>query len=172
MHMLRKKAVSGFVFACVTLASASFAQARTDHSKWGEVGKWIILIDPNADNGCYMEQTFKDGTLVQIGFLPSRDGGFIALYNASWTDIEDGIVGTVQFDFEKSLFGGDYVGVVKGDLFGGYAFFNNPEFVTEFGRRNTVTIKADKGDTIDFSLSGTARAINAMRTCHSEQHGN
>ncbi len=151
-------------------ANTSFAQARTDHATWGEVGKWTIRIDPDVGNGCYMEQTFEDGTLVQIGFVPNRDGGFVALYNPDWTNVQDGVVGTVQFDFETSLFGGNYVGVAQEELLGGYAFFNNPAFVSEFGRRNAVTVKGDRGDTINVSLKGTARAINAVRQCHSEQH--
>lgn len=168
--MSRARAALGFLAACVAAAGTQVAEAQAEHTRWGESGRWAILIDPDVGDGCYMENTFEDGTLVQVGFVPNRDGGFVALYNPAWTYIEDSVVGTVQFDFGNSLFGGDYVGVVKGDLFGGYAFFNNPEFVSEFGRRNTVSIKADKGETIDISLEGTARAINAVRNCHTEQH--
>ena len=167
--MLKSRAALGLFSACIIAAGAQPVEAQTGHTKWGESGNWEILIDPDVGDGCYMETTFDDGTLVQIGFVPNRDGGFVALYNPAWTNIEDGVVGTVQFDFEKSLFGGDYVGVVEGELHGGYAFFNNPEFVSEFGRRNTVSIKADKGGTFDVSLKGTSRAINAVRSCHTEQ---
>lgn len=162
-------AAIGCVSTCVVLASSQEIQAQTDHKKWGESGAWTILIDPDVGNGCYMENTFEDGTLVQVGFVPDRKGGFFAAYNAAWTNIEDGSAGTVQFDFEKSLFAGDYIGVVKADLPGGYAFFNNPEFIKEFGKRNTVSIAGDKGNALDFKLTGTMKAINAVRNCDAEQ---
>lgn len=159
----------GGLASLALIASAPASDAQTQRMTWGEAGNWTILIDPDVGNGCYMERTLEDGTLVQVGMVPIRDGGFVALYNPAWTAIEDGVVGTVQFDFGTSLFGGDYVGVVEGDLFGGYAFFNNPAFVSEFGRRNSVVIKGDKGATMDISLAGTAKAINAVRSCHAEQ---
>lgn len=159
----------GLTSALALCIGTQAVHAQTTHKKWGDSGAWAILVDPDVGNGCYMENSFDDGTLVQVGFVPNRDGGFVALYNAAWSNIEEGVVGKVQFDFGKSLFGGDYVGVVKADLFGGYAFFNNPEFVSELGRRDDVAIKGDKGETIDISLKGTARAINAVRKCHAEQ---
>lgn len=168
--MMRKSiAAVGAISACAVLASVQTIQAQTTHKKWGDAGVWAILIDPEVGNGCYMENTFDDGTLVQVGFVPDRNGGFFAAYNSAWATIEDGVIGTVQFDFGNSLFGGDYVGVANADLFGGYAFFNNPEFINEFGKRNTVSIKGDRGTTLDISLKGTSRAINAVRSCHAEQ---
>lgn len=164
-------AAAGLVATCMVFASAQITLAQAKHEKWGDAGAWAILIDPDVGDGCYMEKIFDDGTLVQVGFVPNRKGGFVAAYNSSWAKIKDGVVGTVQFDFGTSLFGGDYVGVVKADQFGGYAFFNNPEFIKEFGKRNAVAIKGDKGATLDFSLNGTSRAINAVRTCDTEQSG-
>jgi len=160
---------AGLLSACAWTANAQTEQADTPHTKWGESGDWVIMIDPSVGNGCYMEDTLDDGTLVQVGIVPDRNGGFFAAYNAAWTNIEDGAAGTVQFDFGPSLFGGDYVGVIKSDLPGGYAFFNNPEFIKEFGKRNEVSIKGDQGNALNFKLTGTLKAINAVRNCDAEQ---
>lgn len=168
--MLRQAmCTAGIVSACAFAANAQSEPAEVKHEQWGEAAGWIIKIDPSVGNGCYMEKTMEDGTLVQVGFVPDRTGGFFAAYNTAWTDIEDGAAGTIQFDFGKSLFGGDYVGVVKVDLHGGYAFFNNPEFIKEFGKRNDVSIKGDGDDALAFKLTGTSKAINAMRNCDAEQ---
>lgn len=161
--------VAGMVFASSNGAIAQSETSNTPHQKWGESGGWAIYIDPDVGNGCYMEKTLDDGTLVQVGILPDRDGGFFAAYNAAWTNIEDGATGTVQFDFGPSLFAGEYVAVFKNDIPGGYAFFNNPEFVKEFGKRNTVSIEGNKGNALDFKLTGTLKAINAVRNCDAEQ---
>lgn len=153
----------------VVFASSQAIKAQSTHTKWGEMAPWVIMINPDVGNGCYMENTFEDGTTVQVGFVPDRNGGFFAAYNAAWTNVEDGATGTVEFDFEKSLFRGEYVGVANDEKFGGYAFFNNPEFIKEFGKRNTVVIKGDKGNAFDISLKGTTKAINAARNCDAEQ---
>ena len=160
---------TSLIAACAVFASSQAVQAQTPHKKWGDSGAWSILVDPEVGNGCYMENTLEDGTLVQVGILPDRDGGFFAAYNAAWTNIEEGAAGTVQFDFEKSLFGGDYVGATKGGLPGGYAYFNNPEFIKEFGKRNNVSISGNQGKALDFKLTGTMKAINAVRNCDAEQ---
>lgn len=161
--------VTGLVVAFASFSDPRMIKAQTAHEKWGQAGEWEILIDPDVGNGCYMQRTMEDGTLVQVGFVPDRNGGFFAAYNAAWTDIENGAAGTVQFDFEASLFGGDYVGSVVDGMPGGYAYFNNPEFIKEFGKRDAVSITGGKGNALDFRLTGTMKAINATRNCDAEQ---
>ena len=119
--------------------------------------------------GCLMEKHFDDGTLVQIGAVPNRDGGFFAAYNPDWTDIEDGVIGTVKFDFPDIRFSGDVVGIAKEGLFGGYAFFDNPNVPMEFAARNNMTIIGAQGRTVDINLEGSAKAIQAVQTCQAEQ---
>lgn len=159
----------GLVSACAVLASAEPIQAQAKHKKWGDADAWAILINPDVGDGCYMEHTFDDGTLVQVGLIPDKNGGFFAAYNAAWSKLKDGTVGNVRFDFGKSLFGGEYVGATKDGLHGGYAFFDNPEFIKEFAKRNAVSVKGDAGNSLDLSLKGTTKAINAIRSCDAEQ---
>lgn len=116
-----------------------------------------------------MESLLDDGTLVQFGIAPDRNGGFFAAYNANWTDIAEGQVGALLFDFGPTIFGGEFVGRVENGRPGGYAFFNNPEFVKEFGKRNAVSVKDQNAGTLDFKLTGTMKAINAVRNCDAEQ---
>jgi hypothetical protein len=52
---------------------------------------------------------------------------------------------------------------------GGYAFFDNPEFVTEFAKRQSVIITGSKGPTEEIDLSGSSKAIAAVRACQAEQ---
>lgn len=163
--------MSGVMMAGVVFANTQIAAAQSQHEKWGRSDSWTIQIDPEVGNGCYMEKTFEDGTLVQIGFVPDREGGFFAAYNPAWTSLEDRVTGTLRFDFGATLFGGEYIGVVTKTHYGGYAFFNNPKFVTELGKRNEVTISGSNGSALNLSLKGTSKAINAVRSCDAEQVG-
>jgi len=82
-------------------AVAGPAAAAEELVSWGTSGEWTILVDPAVGNGCLMQKQFEDGTLVQFGTVPDRKGGFVAVYNPDWTGIEDGVTGTVKFEFPK-----------------------------------------------------------------------
>lgn len=153
----------------VILMAAEAVTAAEEIKTWGESGDWSILVDPTVGNGCLAQRIFDDGTQVQIGAEPSRDGGFFAAYNAGWTNIEEGETGIVSFDFGDARFAGDVVGRLWDGLPGGYAFFDNPNFVTEFGKRNSVKISGEKGRLVEIDLSGTKRAIDAVLACQKEQ---
>ncbi|WP_254439160.1 hypothetical protein [Ruegeria arenilitoris] len=106
---------------------------------------------------------------VEIGAAPNQAGGFFAAYNPAWVLIEDGATGVVQFDFGDAKFEGEAVGVFKNGVPGGYAFFDNPAFVTEFGKRQSVTIIGESGAEVELDLSGSAKAIEAVLACQAEQ---
>jgi hypothetical protein len=152
---------------CPLLVNTSARAEET--STWRAVGEWTVLIDQTDGNSCLMEKKFDDGTLVQFGALPKRNGGFLAAYNPDWTDVEDGATGTIKFEFPNIRFVGDVVGVAKNGRFGGYAFFDNPNVVLEFSRSNDMTLLGELGRKIEVNLRGTSNAIKAVKACQAEQ---
>ena len=154
------------------LSTVVCAQANAEELKsWKTEGDWEILIDASVGNGCLAQRQYDDGTLVQIGTVPAREGGFFAAYNAEWTDIEIGAEGTINFDFGDARFAGDAVGKVMSDLHGGYAFFDNPSFVKEFGKRESVKVSGETGKLVEIGLKGSSKAISAVLACQKEQPG-
>ncbi|MCA0873143.1 hypothetical protein LCL97_20125 [Seohaeicola saemankumensis] len=133
--------------------------------KWGDVGDWEIHIDPAIGNGCFIEKLFPDGTLVQFGNEPLREGGFFAAYNITWTEIKQGDVSTVKFDFDGDLFSGEATGQVIGTLHGGRAFFDNPNIALDFARKNLMTITGARGNTVEIPLKGTSAALKKLNEC-------
>ena len=140
-----------------------------DHVSWGEFGEWSVFVDPATGNGCYAQKAFEDGTLVQIGAEPARDGGFFAAYNADWDHIEADSAGTVKFDFGDALFAGDVVGRILNGLPGGYAFFDNPDFVNEFAKRRSVKVSGESDRLVEIDLNGTKQAIDSVLACQKKQ---
>jgi hypothetical protein len=55
------------------------------------------------------------------------------------------------------------------NLPGGYAFLDNPNFVEEFAKRNSVKFSGESGVWVEISLSGTRQAIAALQRCQKEQ---
>lgn len=156
-----------YLLAMLVIAATS-ATAQ-EKPLWKTIGKWDVLIDPSNGNGCFAQRQFEDGTTVQMGAVPSKSGGFFAAYNTEWVDIEIGEAGLLKFDFGDALFGGDVVGQMNGDIPGGYAFFDNPNFVTEFTKRVKVSVTGPEGKTVEVDLTGTSNAINGVKKCQDEQ---
>lgn len=154
------------------LLCASLAMAET-FEQWGQSGDWTILIDPSAGNGCLMEKTFENETVIQIGAVPKRRGGFLAAYNRAWEDIEEGFEGVLRIDFGDALFEGSAIGKIHDGIPGGYAFFDNPEFINEFRKRDTLILTGKKsGHRVEIDLTGTSKGLNAVQSCQKEQPTN
>ncbi len=144
------------------LAGAACAGSLQDY---GTSGEWAIKVDPGNGSGCLMERSFESGTLVQVGIVPDAAGAFFAAYNETWTHIVEGDTGNLLFDFGDTRFQGEVVGAMYDGVPGGYAFFNNPEFVSEFGKRLSVTLHGADGGTEKVDLTGSKRAIEAVKEC-------
>lgn len=149
--------------ACSTLAAAQ------PYEHWSDNGAWQILVDPARGPACLAQKTFDDGTLVQLGAVPVQEGGFFAAYNPAWTDIKAGDEGTLTFDFGDERFAGEVVGQNHDGTPGGYAFFDNPAFLTEFAKRQEVTVSGEGGHRIRLDLTGTSKTIDAVLACQKAQ---
>jgi len=154
------------ILALCTLATGAPAQELTD---WGDSGRWKIRIDTETGNGCLMEVPLEDGSIFQFGNEPNRKGGFFAVYNPEWTDIEDGLETTVKFDFDEKRFSGDALGDVSSTRFGARAFFDNPNVRTEFAKNRVMTVIGGLGRSFEVDLTGTTKALAAVEKCQAEQ---
>ena len=140
-----------------------------DAEVWETFGEWTIRINAEDTSRCYATRELPDGSVIEIGTEPTLDGGYFAIYNPQWTHIEDGTKGTVEFDFGRSRFGGDAVGRVRNGIPGGYVFFNNPDFVQEFARRQTVKVIGKNVAAFEIDLTGTSRATRTVLACQDAQ---
>jgi len=159
------------LLAGLGLATPSFSEstAPTSLEKWGDVGEWEVLVDRAKNDGCLIQKTFPDGTLVRLGQLPAEDGSYFAALNQDWTHIDESMSDKFYFDFGDELFAGDVVGMIEGDWHGGYAFFNNPEFINDIGAKSEITIEGSRRVPLNVSLKGTQNAIAELGRCQSEQ---
>ena len=148
------------------IAGGAIAEPALD---WGSSGDWDIKVDPAVGHGCYMQRLYESGTRVRIGYVPNEQGAFFSAVNPDWPEVEEGAESSVIFDFGDSRFQGAVVGIVEDGMPGGYAFFNNPEFASEFGRRYSVTIQGEGGGSEDVDLSGSSAGLAALKKCQGEQ---
>lgn len=155
---------------CIAILSLSIMPVSAFAADvWQTAGDWTIQIDTEDTGKCFASRELDDGSEVQIGAEPTLDGGYFAIYNEAWTHIEEGQDGTVEFDFGTARFGGEANGKIVDGKPGGYAFFNNPAFVQEFARSQTVKIIGSHGKSFELDLTGTSKAIRGVLACQDEQ---
>lgn len=156
----------GAILICaLSAAPAAFAE----DTLWQEAGQWVVRVNADKEMRCYASRTVDGGSEVQIGTEPALNGGFFAIYNPAWTHIDESTTAQVEFDFGVSKFRGSAEGRILNGIPGGYAFFNNPAFVQEFARRQTVTITGDGGAEFELDLTGTSLAVRAVLACQDAQ---
>ncbi len=159
-----------FLVVALLLIQASAISAEPQTEAWGQSGDWTIRVNPTVGNGCFAEKDFANGTLIQIGFVPARRGGFLAAYNTAWSDISEGQEDVLRIDFGDALFEGAVIGKVNDGTPGGYAFFDNPKFVDEFRKRNSLILSGrNSGHRIEINLKGTSRALSLVEACQQQQ---
>ncbi|WP_425043697.1 hypothetical protein [Primorskyibacter sp. S87] len=165
---MRQAVWASFLMSAGLLATTAAAEGEPE--QWGESGSWKILVDQSNGNGCFAQKDLESGARVEIGFAPVRGGGFFAVMHPDWTDIEDGQKAVIEFDFKDARFAGEVVGAIRQGLPGGYAYFDNPAFADEFGKRNVVTVKGEQEDrVVDVNLKGSMKAIGAVKECQKQQ---
>jgi hypothetical protein len=154
------------IVAALSCATTIFAQELT---MWSDAGNWQIFVDPASGNGCLMQTELADNTRVRIGAVPIREGGFIAVLNKEWQDIDEGATAVLTLDFDGEIFAGDAEAITNGEWRGGYAFFNNPEFVEGIAKRRTLVVSGEGDREVTIDLTGTANAVNAVLDCQKKQ---
>ncbi|MEP2782728.1 MAG: hypothetical protein ABJO67_07460 [Pseudoruegeria sp.] len=154
------------LFVC---PAAVFAQSPTE---FAQIGDWAIKVNPANGNGCFMQRSYDNGTLVQIGADPSLNGAFFAAYNAGWDLPSEGTTADVLFDFGDSRFQGEVKQHTHLGVHGGYAFFDNPEFISEFGKRNSVLVQGPSGRSEELDLSGSKKALEHVKMCQESPTNN
>ena len=158
------KKVVPISIALVLALHSNPASAET-FKKWGEAENWQILVDASVGNGCLMERTFEDGSRMRMGHLPEKNAAYLSVVNEAWTHIEEVETVVVHFDLDGVVFGGDVEYSIEDDWRGGYAFFNNPALVDEFGQKNSMTITGPSNQPVSYSLTGTTAALSALHEC-------
>ncbi len=153
----------------ISLAPVSAVYANDALEPWGQSGEWAILVDRDNGNGCLIQRDFDEGVRIRIGYVPDRDGGFFSALGKDWQQIEPGKTGVAKFISDRDKFAGEVDMVEEDGWYGGWAFFNNPEFTQELAQRRSITVIGPEGNAFDVDLAGSARAIREAERCQLAQ---
>lgn len=135
---------------------------------WGEAGNWVILVN-TADNSCFAEAKYSDGTFVQIGFRANKEKAFLASFNPVWDKHEIDKTFPVMISLDDDMFEGEAHRRVLEDMAGAEIDFDNPDFLIDLAKKNVVTVSSDGEEKLQLGLEGSMEAIEALGLCQAEQ---
>ncbi|OWU86241.1 hypothetical protein ATO6_05235 [Oceanicola sp. 22II-s10i] len=148
--------------------SAPAVQAQ-DLVYWDTVGGWEILVDPTLGNGCLIQAEFDNGALVRIGFDRTEDLGYITAFHDDWGDIVEDQVYPITFDLDGQSYDGEATGIYLEGMPGADVYFDNPDFLFDLARKNTLTLHNESGGVMSIDLEGSFVALEAAIDCQDQQ---
>ncbi|NOD34870.1 MULTISPECIES: hypothetical protein [unclassified Ruegeria] len=169
--ILKTAATLTALAATSAFASSDVIPSENDtFTKWGEESGWTIFVDETRGS-CLIERVDENNNVVQMGLTKDQEMGYLGVF----TQNNIGLKGKKEKIF-LSLDGNVYEAEARKKTkhlaegyTGGYILANNAQFVDDVMKKYEMTVFPEKEFAFTVSLDGTLKAIEAARTCNSEQ---
>lgn len=159
-------AVSAAGLAVCAVAPAGAAQ---DVLRWGSAGGWDILIDQTLGDGCFIYTQYDAGTVVRLGFSPDDGEAYLMVGNTKWASIKDGKDYDIQVRMDRDS---PWYVTATGVQFDGVPFLmattDQPDFLIDFARKNSLAVNFNGQTITSLDLSGTYAAVSEMLNCQDQ----
>ncbi len=155
------------------LCSALFAVsspliAHSETIPWKEVAGWMVRMDPSAGNACYVTTSYKDGTVIRLGFEFSENDRllYLSLGNSKWKSLEDGKDYPIRIQFDtETPWDAKASAVEVGRLTHLKVNTRDTGFVSEFSRKLGLRAFYAGKQIVSLRLKGSSKAIDEMLAC-------
>jgi hypothetical protein len=152
--------------AALTATDASAQAAK----KYGSEAGWDIFIKENMGPGCLLAKKLSAEAQVEMGISATGESkGYLALYTKRDAAVSSGEKVSVIFDVDGQKFSGEATGQRIEGMDGAFVWVNNPDFIYDLAKKNSLTITPAGRDPIVLSLKGTDAAFMALRACQDAQ---
>jgi hypothetical protein len=152
--------------AVLTLAPAAAQEVK----KYGSEAGWDIFIKENMGPGCLVAKKISAEAQVEMGISATGEKkGYLALYTKRDAAVSAGEKVSVIFDVDGQKFSGEATGQRIEGMDGAFVWVNNPDFIYDLAKKNSLTISPAGRDPIVLSLKGTDAAFTALRACQDAQ---
>jgi len=157
--------------AVVLAALTATGAAAETYKKYGSEAGWDIYVTEGQDRGCLISKNLTGDTQFQMGIVPAAEArGYLALYTKADAEVGTGEKISVLFDVDGQKFTGEATGAQMMEGYkGAYVWVDNPEFIYDLAKKETLTITPAGRDPIVLSLAGTDAALKALRACQEAQ---
>ena len=140
--------------------------AAADAVRWGKVAGWDILIDTTLGNGCFIFTIYDGGTALRLGFDPDEGDAYLMVGNQKWASIEHGKDYDIEIRMDRDA---PWEATATGVDFDGLpllmASTDQPNFLIDFMKKNTLEVRYLNKSIATLSLKGTFAAVGEMLKC-------
>jgi hypothetical protein len=144
--------------------------AAQELTTWGEAGGWNVMVDSSLGNGCLIQTSFTDGSVVRIGIDAAQGAGYVTAFNENWGDIEVGAMYPISFDVDGEMYEGQAKGIWLNDVPGADIYFDNEDFMFDLAARQTLTLYHDGTEVMAIDLTGTMAGLEEVLVCQDAQN--
>lgn len=156
-------AIAGALIGLLVGATPTWAAAP---GKWGKVAGWDILIDQTLGNGCFIFNVFEDGTVLRLGFNPSKDNAYVMVGNLNWKSIEKGKEYDITFRMGRTQsWKVTATGIYLDEVPLLAAVTDNFKFLLDIAKKRSIAVMYQGNRIANLSLKGTFAAISEMVRC-------
>lgn len=164
-----KKAAAAALAASLAATSIAPAMAASDAIRWGKVQGWDVMIDPTLGNGCFVYTTYDGGTALRLGFSPDDGEAYLMVGNLKWGSIEHGKTYPIEFKMDRDA---PWRATATGVDFDGLPLLmvstDEPDFLIDFAKKNSLQVTYRGTIVATLSLRGTYAAISEMINCQDQ----
>lgn len=161
----------GIGAAVILAVMTAMGAAAETYKKYGSEGGWDVYVTGGQDRGCLISKNLTDDTQFQMGIVPEAEArGYLALYTKASSQVFEGEQISVLFDIDGQQFTGKATGRQMMDGYkGAHVWVNNPEFIYDLAKKETLIVTPAGRDPIVLSLAGTDAALKLLRKCQEAQ---
>ncbi|MGV6803411.1 MAG: hypothetical protein ACWA49_04330 [Ruegeria sp.] len=127
----------------------------------------------DEDRGsCLIERVDENGNAVQMGLTKDHEMGYLGVFTQNDIGLKgkkDKIILSLDGNVYEAEAHKKTKNLAEGYT-GGYILANNPQFVDDVMKKYEMTVFPEKAFAFTVSLDGTLKAIEAARTCNTEQN--
>lgn len=174
MTHIRKTTAALATFTLFAGSIAAFGQAipsATDtFTRYGRAGDWNIFV--NNSRGTCLAERVSEESVLQMGITNPERYGYLGVFTKAPTEARSGAVSEIVLEIDGRRFVGgvtEAAGNVSGGFSGGYVVSPEVGFVEAVSAAPSMVATVAGREPLVIDLTGTRRAIDAVRACDAAQ---
>jgi len=154
----------------LAVAAMAVTDVNAQIKKYGEAAGWEVAVNEDMGPGCLITKS-ADHVQVQLGIdaIDAAKTGYMAAFTRADVPVAEGEAIPVSFEVGGESYDGEAFGEQRKGFHGAWVPVNNPDFVYDLAKQETMTITVEGLPPVEVSLAGTDEAFQAMRECQEAQ---
>lgn len=142
---------------------------------WGVVSGWQIRADWTLGGGCFIVNTYENGSVLRIGLNPLQGNGYILIADDDWASLEPNKTYSLRIEVGDELpWYGEATGwqLPNSNIAGLWISYEEVKFLLEIVKEHNIAFYYNNKLIANLSLKGSALASMEMLDCQEAVNSN